>query len=193
MPENTEGYEAYGFTSNVPPGKSPRDVVDEIAKQPGIRFVARFAGDFLVFAAAQHGTFEELQTAVTDPYWEAGLRTEWAVMSKLSQIMGPKRGSPDYSAIVRARALIDPEDALKALDARFRERSDADPHHEHFCYGAAIVGAQWDLLVDLGADSHAELERIVRKELRTVEGIELGPAARAFLPNNAKRPGGSSA
>lgn len=184
--------EAYGFTSSIPDGKTPGDVVDDIARQPGVRFVARFAGDFLVFAAVEHSSFEDLQRAVTEPYWEAGLRTEWAVQTKVSQINGPKRGSPDYCAIVRARALADPNDALDALDARFEGPSNEDPAHERFWYGAAVVAGRWDLLIDLGARSHEELSKIVRKDLKTVEGIELGPAARAYLPNNAKRPGAPS-
>lgn len=184
----------YGFADHIEPGKTVRQVVREVAAQPGVRFVAQFTGRFLVFAAAEHESLDQAQDAIGDAYLGAGFRTEWSMLLRSSRLMAPKRGSPDYCAIVRAQAEGDPETTLRAIDDRFEERFQADPTHERFSYGAGVVtGADFDLLVDLGADSTEELTRTLLRDLRTVDGVGRTSTSIAFLPDNAIRPGQTEA
>ncbi len=179
----------YGFADHIEPGKTVRQVVEDLARQPGVRFVAQFTGAYLVFAAAEHETLEQAQAAI-GAYVDAGFRTEWSTLVGPSRLDAPKRQSPDYCAIVRAQADGDPERILAAIDDRFEERFRADPAHEHFSYGAGVVtGRDFDLLVDLGADSIDELARTISRELRTVGGVGRTSTSFAYLPGNAVRPG----
>lgn len=181
----------YGFAEGIEPGKTARQIVQEMAKQPGVRFVARFIGAFPVFAVAEHATLEQAQDAIGEAYVIAGLRTKWSTLL-VSGMSAPKRGSPDYCAIVRVRAAGNPETVLGAIDARFRDRFTGDPGHERFWYGAGVVtGDDYDILVDLGVESPDELTRTLLQDLRTVEGVGDTSTSVAFLPGNAIRPGGS--
>ncbi len=54
----------YGFADHIEPGKTVRQVVEDLARQPGVRFVAQFTGAYLVFAAAEHETLEQAQAAI---------------------------------------------------------------------------------------------------------------------------------
>jgi hypothetical protein len=187
-------YWSYIFTNDIPPGKTPRDVVNELAEQPGVRFVAQYEGGFKVFCAVTHPNLQVLQERVNDFYWGAGLHTDTFTLVT-SGLAVPKRHSPEFSAIVLARADGDAGTVLGNIDAFFESRAAEDPDHVHFSYGAAVVeGPRFDLLVDLGTDDEDELVRTVREDLLRIEGVgRTTNRARAFLPGNAKRPGGQSA
>lgn len=181
----------YGFSNDIPPGKTPKDVVDEVARRQGVRFVAAYSGNFRIFVATEHARFEDLQEEANGSYFEAGLRTEWVRLTKSSRVLAPKRGSPPYSAIVRARTDRVPSEVLRDLDDRFEPRFNDDaPDHATFWYGAGVVTGPWQLLVDLGADVEEELVRTVDEDLATVESLEIMHSGQASLPGNAKRPGG---
>jgi hypothetical protein len=180
----------YGFTDHVEPGKTVRQMVQDIARQPGVRFVAQFTGSFLVFAAAEHASLGDAQTAIGDAYVNAGLRSEWSQLVVPSRVEAPKRGSPDFCALVRARARDDPETVLGRIDDAFEERHNADPSHTSFSYGAGVVtGRDYDLLIDLGTDTLHELFRTVKDDLRSVSGLGRTSTATADLRDNAVRPG----
>ena len=188
--EDTESY--YFFSNDIPPGKTLRQVIEDISHQPGVRFVAEFVGEHKIFGAVDHDTLEALQSAIAESYIPNGLLSTWVRLDKASRIMAPKRGSPDFCAIVRVRTDGDPEEVLAAIDDRFEERYRQDePGHRRFGYGACTVtGSDFEILVDLGADTHPEVVRTARVDLGGVDGV-LRPlrVATAFLPGNAKRPG----
>jgi hypothetical protein len=182
----------YCFSNDIPPGKTIRDVIDDTARQPGVRFVAQFTGEYKIFAAAEWDTLEELQSAIAENYIPAGILSKWVRLNTSSRIMAPKRGSPDYCALVRVRTDGDPDEVLRAIDDRFQERYDRDePDHHHFSYGACTVtGWDFEILVDLGADSHDAAVGFANVDLPDVAGV-LRPLriSHSFLPGNAKRPG----
>jgi hypothetical protein len=188
--EATESY--YFFSNDVPAGKTLRQVIEDISHQPGVRFVAQFDGEHKIFGAVDHDTLEALQSAIAESYIPAGLLSTWVRLDTSSRIMAPKRGSPDYCAIVRVRTDGDPEEVLAAIDDRFEERyEDDEPDHRRFGYGACTVtGSDFEILVDLGADTHKEVVRSAKVDLGGVTGV-LRPLriSTSFLPGNAKRPG----
>lgn len=172
------------------PDPDPRTVKQNLAGAPGVYFVAEFVGTFLVFAAVEHATLEDLQNAIAGSYWEAGLRSETSTLVESSRLAAPKRGSPDYCGIIRAEVVDrSPTDVLADLDERFEGRFNADPTHEHFWYGAAVVTGPYDLLIDLGADSRGDIDRMVARDVRAVAGIGKTATAHAYLPGNEIRPG----
>lgn len=189
QPEAKEEY--YFFCNDIPPGKTIQQIIDEIATWPGVRFVARFSGEYKIFWARQVNTLEELQSAIAESDFPdiPSVRVRLEVPSR---IMAPKRGSPDYCAIVKVRTDGDREAVLRAIDDRFEERYRQDePEHRLFSYGACTVtGLDFEILVDLGADSHHEVIRTANVDLGAVLGV-LRPLriSTAFLPGNAKRPG----
>jgi hypothetical protein len=172
------------------PHPDPRTVKENLARQPGVYFVAEFVGTFLVFAAVEFDTFQELQEAIAGIYWQAGLRSETSTIVKSSALAAPKRGSPEYCGLIRATiADRDPVEVLEDLDRTFEERFNADPNHEHFWYGAALVTGAYDLLIDLGADTKGEINEMVARDVRGVPGIRRTMTALAHLPGNELRPG----
>jgi hypothetical protein len=183
----------YCFSNDIPPGKTIPEVIDDIARQPGIRFVAQFTGEYKIFVAAEWDRLEELQTAIAENYGPAGLSSQWVKLDISSQIKAPKRGSPDYCAIVRVKTDDDPAEVLAAIDDRFEERYQQDePDHHLFSYGACTVvpGPDFQILVDLGADSLQEVIRTAKVDLRAVDGVLPSISmSTSFLPGNAKRPG----
>jgi hypothetical protein len=183
----------YCFSNDIPPGKTIRQVVDDIAGQRGIRFVAQFTGEYKIFAAAEFDEFEELQSAIAENYGPAGLSSQWVKLDGSSRIEAPKRGSPDYCAIVRVKIAGDQDEVLAAIDDRFEERYQQDePDHHLFSYGACTVvpGSDFQILVDLGADSLREVIRTAKEDLRAVDGVLPSISmSLSFLPGNAKRPG----
>jgi hypothetical protein len=182
------GFDAYVFMTGADAGSNPRQVKEDFSARPRVRFVAEFVGPTAIFGAVATETLGELQSLLPE-YRAAGIRSEWVTTVKPSAIMAPKRGSPDYCAIVRAAPTADPFDVLDALDERFKGPSDDDPNHEHFVYGAAVVTGAWDLLIDLGKDSYAETMDLVRDIVRQVPGIGRTQTSVAYLPGNAIRPG----
>jgi hypothetical protein len=186
-------YWSYILTNNIPDGKTPRDVVNELAEMPGVRFVAQYEGCYKIFCAVMHPSLQVLQERVNDFYWGAGLHTDTFTLVT-SGLAVPKRHSPDYSAIVLAPANGNPTTVLARIDAFFEPRAGEDPDQEHFSYAAAVVtGGKFDLLVDLGSDDWDELVRTVEDDLRPIEGVGRLCRSYASLPDNAKRPGGQQA
>lgn len=149
----------------------------------GVRFAARFLGSFQVYT---HSAFQTLADAqdLLDELWSLGLRTEQSTEVRVSRIMGPKRGSPDFCALIRIRPEVDPFTLLDRLDDYFGPLVDPDA----YWYGAAVVtGRGYDLLVDLGRPSFEELFRAVLEDLRNVEGIGRTDTSWADLRKNAIR------
>jgi hypothetical protein len=183
----------YIFSNDIPAGKTIRQVIDDIARQPGVRFVAQFTGEYKIFVAVESDTLEELQTAIAENYVPAGLQSQSVRLDVSSSIRAPKRGSPDYCAIVKVKTDGDPEEVLSAIDDRFEERDQQDePDHHLFSYGACTVvpGPDFQILVDLGADSLPEVIRTAKVDLRSVPGVLPSISmSTSFLPGNAKRPG----
>lgn len=185
--------EWYFFSNDVPAGKNLRQVIEDFARTPGARFVAQFTGEYKIFGAVERDTLQELQSAIADSYVPAGILSQWVRLDKPSRIMTPKRGSPDYCAIVKVRTDGDPEEVLEAIDVQIGDRYQIDdPDHLRSSYGACTVmpGPDFQILVDLGAVSHEEVIRVAKVDLRAVTGVLPSISiSTAYLPDNAKRPG----
>ena len=176
-----DGVDAYVFLHGF--DVRPSAVLGEMIGTDGVRFAGRFVGSFVGFGAVEAPDLGTLQTWIDGPYWNTGVRSDWSVVVTPSSLSIPKRRSPDYCALVRVRAAdeIDPEVLLEQLDGHYGET------WEEVGYGAAVVtGGAYDLLVELGADSLAQLWDRVR-ELRTQPGVGRTATAVAFLPDNALR------
>jgi hypothetical protein len=154
--------EAYIFERHI--GDDGLGLIRErLETAPGVEFIGQFVGAFTLFARVVADDFAELQKNISGPYFDAGVRSHVSVNLTGPRPASPKRHSPNVCALVCAQTRADPFEVLAALDLRFlSDRND---------YGAAVVTApDFDLLVDLGADTVEQvLDRVV--ELRKVPGI----------------------
>lgn len=172
--------EAYVFESVAEPA-SIAEVKTQLADTPGVAFVAQFVGHFSLFARVTAESLGQLQERIDGDYRQAGIRSDWSLNLTASSAAAPKRGSPDFCALVCARAESDPFEIQGALDSMFLLPGE----------GAAVINhADFDLLVDLGADTIDDLVKRV-KLLRTQQGIGRTATAFADLADNAIRPGTS--
>ncbi|HSJ51114.1 MAG TPA: Lrp/AsnC ligand binding domain-containing protein [Actinomycetota bacterium] len=168
--------------------RRPGEVVDAVAENAelGVDFVGQFLGSFQVYA---HLRVPPGDTAlgdvqqIVDDLWPQGLRTESSFEIQPSRIMGPKRRSPDFCALVRIRPDDDPFSVLERLDDHFEPLFDEDT----FWYGAAVVTGRYDLLVDLGRPSLEELGQTIRTHLREIPGIGKTDTALADLRKKSFR------
>jgi hypothetical protein len=171
------------------PDKPPSQVKRELADVPGTYFVAEYEGAFKVFAANESDDLQALQ-GQTDAAFAAGVRAEDVLhLVQSSRVASPKRGSPEYSAIVVAIPTDDPFDVLSRVDDEFEARFLADePDHPNFWYAAAVVAGKYDILVDLGARTKRAVTDLVVRDLRRVRGIGRTITSYAYLPGNEIRP-----
>jgi hypothetical protein len=178
----TDAVDAYVFVHAF--DGRPSEVMGELLGKDGVRFVGRFVGSFLGFAAVEAPDLETLQAWIDGPYWDAGARSEWSTVVKPSNQAIPKRRSPDYCGLIRVRVAdeVDPEEVLAQLDEYYAGNG------EEIGYGAAVVtGGSFDMLVELGGDSLVQLFDRVR-DLRARPGIARTATAVAFIPTTAQRP-----
>lgn len=169
--------EAYVFERHLD-GQGIGELKEAFAATPGVRFVGQFVGAFSLFGRVVAEDLGELQRRIAGEYRDAGIHSDWSLNLTGSREAAPKRFSPDICALVCARATEDPYVVIHAIDERFDGTS----------YGAAVVTARdFDLLVDLGADSVEEVVDRVR-ELRAIAGIGRTSTALADLAGNAIRP-----
>ena len=175
------------FSHTIEPGKSIRQVVESVGKnRDHVKFVAHFIGSFLVYTRIETPSLGDAQTFMAGPLWDAGVHSQTSTEIKVSRIMGPKRASPPYCALVRVRAAGSPFDLLDALDETFKSKFNENT----YWYGAAVVsGRGFDVLVDLGRPSFEELWKAIVDDLLTVEGIAGTDSSFAYLPGNAIRGG----
>jgi hypothetical protein len=170
--------EAYVFERDIGP-----DGVDALkasfADASGVRFVGQFVGAFTLFARVVANDLGELQGRIRGEYWDAGIRSDWSLNLTGDRAAAPKRASPDICALVCVKATGDPFGLLDALDARFLNEG---------AYGAAVVTARdFDVLVDLGADSVEDVvDRVL--ELRSVDGVGRTATALGDVSEAARRP-----
>lgn len=171
--------EAYVFEQHIDAGGIDA-IKSAMASAPGVGFIAQFVGAFNLFARVVADDVGQLQRHIKDDYYRAGIRSDWSVNLTGKRILAPKRGSPDICALVCVQATVNPFDLLLTLDAHFGEVD----------YGAAVVtAANFDVLVDLGADTIEQvMDRVM--ELRATPGIGRTATAVADLADdkNAIRP-----
>jgi hypothetical protein len=175
-------FDAYVFMHLFEPGQSLRGAVQkvgDVARRLPSGFVGQFVGSYAAFARLEVSSFEELQGLIAGDLWEAGVRSEWSTNVASSRLALPKRGSPDYCALVRIRTQ-NPFSLLESLDNKFEELIGDD-----YWYGAAVVNGKYDLLVDLGRPSFEELKSALVDDLRGVDGVASSEASFAYLPGNA--------
>jgi hypothetical protein len=174
--------EAYVFVRH-PEGSGIGAVKESFGNAPGVAFVAQFVGAFCLFGRVVADQFTELQGRIDTEYWGAGVRSDWSLNLTADREARPKRGSPDFCAMVRAEADGNPFEIIKDLDGQFLDQLPDG------AYGAAVVtGDGYDLLVDLGADTPEGAVALVM-QLRAIPGIARTATAIADLSNgNAIRP-----
>ncbi|MEP6759667.1 MAG: hypothetical protein ABJB55_10770 [Actinomycetota bacterium] len=172
--------EAYVFESHIDAERAGA-TKQRFADAPGVRFVGQFVGHFTLFGRVVAESLGQLQERIEGDYWESGIHSAWSLNLTASSAAAPKRGSPDFCALVCARAGGDPFEIRDMLDDGFLREGE----------GAAVVNARdFDLLVDLGADSvDGLLERVLA--LRDVSGIGRTATSFADLADNAIRPSAS--
>jgi len=163
----------------------PEDIVMAVQElnNPRVTYASQYVGSFQVYS---HVAVESLADAMglANALWPKGIRTETSSEVKISGILGPKRASPEFNALIRVRPDGNPFDLLDALDATFAELVDPPSYH----YGAAVVtGRGYDLLVDLGRPSLEELVSSVLDDLRSVDGLGRTDTSWADLSVNAFR------
>ena len=170
--------EAYVFERDIGP-EGVDSLKGTFATTAGVRFVGQFVGAFTLFARVVADDLSQLQRRIGGEYWEAGIHSDWSLNLTGARLAAPKRASPDICALVCARADDDPFDVISRLDDRFLEEG---------AYGAAVVTARdFDLLVDLGADTVEEvIDRVLA--VRDVSGVGRTATAIADLADNAIRP-----
>jgi hypothetical protein len=182
---------AYVLIDHVEPGKRIRDVLDDLFDQNAdtVRFVAQFAGPYIGFVAYETENLGDLHTLANGPFWDAGARCITLVVTEASKKAMPKRHSPDVCAMIRAMSR-DPSGTLERLDDTFGPRYDeqeglADDDRT-FGYGAAVVNGDFDLLIEVGAETKGGAIALVN-EVKAVPGVGRTSTAFAFLPGNAKK------
>ncbi len=176
-----EGFiEAYIFERHIEAGGID-GIKAGLAGAPGVAFVGQFVGAFNLFARVVASDLAELQHRIAGEYWEAGIRSDFSVNLTGARAAAPKRHSPAICALVCAQTTVNPFELLGTLDDHFLSAGD---------YGAAVVTASdFDLLVDLGADTiELVIDRVL--ELRDVPGIGRTSTALADV-TEAIRPGKS--
>ena len=173
--------EAYVFERHIETA-GVYGIKEGLGGAPGVRFVGQFVGAFNLFARVVANDLGELQARIAGEYFDAGVHSDWSVNLTGKRIAAPKRQSPDICALVKVRTKVDPFGLLDVLDERFLGEG---------AYGAAVVTApDFDLLVDLGADTIEDvLDRVLA--LRALPGIGRTSTALADLANNAIRPSAS--
>ena len=172
--------EAYVF-ERVASTERIADLTAELAGKPDVEFTAQFVGHFSVFARVTAASLKELQNRIDGSYREAGLRSDWSLNLTASSAAAPKRGSPDYCALVCVRTQADPFGVQEALEDNFLDLGAGE--------GAAVINHDdFDVLVDLGADDYVALVDRV-KALRGQPDIGRTATSFAYLPGNAYRNG----
>lgn len=163
----------------------PEDIVMAVQElnDPRVTYASQYVGSFQVYS---HVAVESLADAmgVANALWPKGIRTETSSEVKISGINGPKRASPTFNALIRVRPEGNPLTLLDDLDSAFESKFDPDT----YWYGAAVVtGRGYDLLVDLGRPTLAELVDAVLNDLRNVPGLGRTDTSWADLNVNAFR------
>lgn len=176
-------YHIHGFTHAA--DRSPEEIVAAVQAldDPRVTYGSQYIGSFQVYT---HWAVDELADAMqlANALWPKGIHTETSSEVKISGILGPKRASPGFNALIRVRPDVNPLEFLDTLDATFSELVDPPDYR----YGAAVVtGRGYDVLVDLGRPTLDELVASVLDDLRGVEGIGKTDTAWADLRENAFR------
>jgi hypothetical protein len=170
--------EAYVFERHIE-ASGIDGLKSSFATAPGVRFVGQFVGAFNLFARVVAADMGELQRRIAGEYWEAGIHSDFSVNLTGNRPAAPKRGSPPICALVCVKVKADPFDVLERLDEEFLSAG---------AYGAAVVtAADFDVLVDLGADTVEDvIDRVL--QLRGLPGIGRTSTALADLTDNEIRP-----
>jgi hypothetical protein len=151
----------------------------------GVRFVAQYEGGFKVFCAVfkPSGASER----VNEFCWAGSTDTATLVTSGLAV---PKRHSPEFNAIVLARA-TGCRNRPRNIDGFFQSRA-GGPGSGALLVRGAVVRSGFDLLIDPAGGEDGQVN--VRQDLLNIEGVgRTTNRARACLTDNAKRPGGQQA
>ena len=168
------GVHAFVFIDSVDPGANIRDVIDALRSfgpppHGPVYFAAEMVGGYLGFAHVRTESLAEMQALIAGELWARGAHSAHNVEAGVAQVgtmkKGVKRGTPEVIAIVRVRtvpgALGDVLEAMADEDGLLRDTFK----------GASVIFGDFDILLQLGADSFEAVASDVYGPLQRIEGI----------------------
>ncbi|MDQ3209942.1 MAG: hypothetical protein M3Q20_02010 [Actinomycetota bacterium] len=168
------GLHAFVFIDSVDPGKNIREVIDalrELGPPPDgpVSFASEMVGGYLGFAHVRTETLAELQDLIAGELWRRGAHCAHCVEAGVAHVgarlKGVKRSTPEVIAIVRVRT--NPGALGDVLEAMADE---GGPLRETF-KGASVIFGDFDILLQLGADSFEAVAADVYGPLQRIDGI----------------------
>ncbi|MEX1262948.1 MAG: hypothetical protein WEE66_03270 [Actinomycetota bacterium] len=168
------GLHAFVFIDSVDPGKNIRDVIDalrELGPPPRgpVFFASEMVGGYLGFAHVRTETLADLQDLIAGELWSRGAHSAHCVEAGVAHVgtvfKGVKRSTPEVIALVRVRT--SPGALGQVMDTMADEHG---PLRETF-KGASVTFGDFDILLQLGADSFEAVAADVYGPLQTIDGI----------------------
>ena len=168
------GLHAFVFIDSVDPGTNIRDVIDALREfgpppRGPVFFASEMVGGYLGFAHVRTETLAELQDLIVGELWSRGAHCAHCVEAGVAHVgtmlKGVKRGTPEVIALVRVRT--SPGALGQVLEMMADEHG---PLRETF-KGASVTFGDFDILLQLGADSFEAVATDVYGPLQTIDGI----------------------
>lgn len=168
------GLHAFVFIDSVDPGTNIRDVIDALRvfgppPDGPVVFASEMVGGYLGFAHVRTDTLAELQDLIAGELWSRGARCAHCLEAGVAHVAGrpagAKRSTPEVIALVRVRTT---PGALEAVLATMAD--EGGPLRETF-KGASVTFGDFDVLLQLGADSFEAVARDVYGPLQEIDGI----------------------
>jgi hypothetical protein len=186
--DNYTGLHAFVFMNGVDPGRNIADVIDDIGGAEGrqfpngrVMFASVFVGSYIGFAhvRARDGDLAALQRLIFHDLWAEGVRGEHTIEGPVYSPMGtefkpkgPKRKSPPFCALVRARVDRDPMSVMMEIANRFQ---DTDPFQ-----GASVIFGKADILIELAGETLTAVSDPVLAVIRDAPGVVWTETSFAF-------------
>lgn len=168
------GLHAFVFIDSVDPGTNIRDVIDALREfgpppRGPVFFASEMVGGYLGFAHVRTETLAELQDLIAGELWSRGAHCAHCVEAGVAHVgtvfKGVKRSTPEVIALVRVRT--SPGALGQVMDTMADENG---PLRDTF-KGASVTFGDFDILLQLGADSFEAVAADVYGPLQTIDGI----------------------
>jgi DNA-binding Lrp family transcriptional regulator len=168
------GVHAFVFIDSVDPGTNIRDVIDALRSfgpppDGPVYFASEMVGSYLGFAHVRTETLAELQDLIAGELWARGAHSAHCVEAAVAHVgpllVGVKRGTPEVIALVRVRT------NPGALDEVLQAMADEEGPLRNTFKGASVTFGDFDILLQLGADSFEAVASDVYGPLQDIDGI----------------------
>ncbi len=165
------GLHAFVFIDAVDPGTNIRDVVEALRGmgRPAVYFAAEMVGSYLGFAHVRADSLADLQELIVGELWERGAHCSHCVEAAVARVgpkmKGVKRSTPEVIALVRVRT------GRGQLDAVMEALADPDGPLADTFKGASVIFGDFDILLQLGADSFERVAAAAYGPLQSIDGI----------------------